>query len=181
MINLTRPLPSRRTTKGRVKERERERGKLCRAIISSCVDYCLAGDEVEKCTACTATATSQFVLGFVHWMKLITNQGRRILFFFSSSLREARTRADEIRSLFFSFSFSFFFPSPLPCPSARMSNNTRLKHLLSPLGFGCILPRVPPPISIRFSRSTKDKHPTHPQSYLVFATRNGDNASGRNT
>lgn len=78
-------------------------------------------------------------------MKLITNQGRRILFFFSSSLREARTRADEIRSLFFSFSFSFFFPSPLPCPSARMSNNTRLKHLLSPLGFGCILPRVPPP------------------------------------
>lgn len=26
-----------------------------------------------------------------------------------------------------------------------MSNNTRLKHLLSPLGFGCILPRVPPP------------------------------------
>lgn len=78
-------------------------------------------------------------------MKLITNQGRRILFFFSSSLREARTRADEIRSPFFSFSFSFFFPSPLPCPSARMSNNTRLKHLLSPLGFGCILPRVPPP------------------------------------
>lgn len=78
-------------------------------------------------------------------MKLITNQGRRILFFFSSSLREARTRADEIRSLFFSFSFSFFFPSPLSCPSARMSNNTRLKHLLSPLGFGCILPRVPPP------------------------------------
>ena len=44
--------------------------------------------------------------------------------------------------LFFLFSF---FPSPLPCPSARMSNNTRLKHLLSPLGFGCILPRVPPP------------------------------------
>lgn len=80
-------------------------------------------------------------------MKLITNQGRRILFFFSSSLREARTRADEIRSPFpFPFFFLFFFfPSPLPCPSARMSNNTRLKHLLSPLGFGCILPRVPPP------------------------------------
>lgn len=42
-------------------------------------------------------------------MKLITNQGRRILFFFSSSLREARTRADEIRSPFSSFLSLFFF------------------------------------------------------------------------
>lgn len=181
MINLTRPLPSRRTTKGRVKERERERGKLCRAIISSCVDYCLAGDEVEKCTACTATATSQFVLGFVHWMKLITNQGRRILFFFSSSLREARTRADEIRSPFSSFLSLFFFSFTPPVSFGKdveqyasqapsVSSRVRLHSSSSA-----------PPISIRFSRSTKDKHPTHPQSYLVFATRNGDSASGRNT
>lgn len=48
-----------------------------------------------------------------------------IFFIRSSSLRKARTRADEIRSPFlflFLFLFSlFFFLSPLACPSARMS------------------------------------------------------------
>ena len=128
MINLTRPFPSRRTTKGRVKERERERGKLCRAIISSCVDYCLAGDEVEKCTACTATATSQFVLGFVHWMKLITNQGRRILFFFfiEPSRSANESRRNSLALFLFSFSFLFFLhPSRVlrqGCRTIRVSS-----------------------------------------------------------
>lgn len=116
-----------------------------------------------------------------------------IFFIRSSSLRKARTRADEIRSPFplllflFLFPFSFLFFSFTPRVSFGKEAECRSREQYasqapSVAGFGCILPRVrPSPFSIRFSRSTKDKHPTHPQSYLVFATRNGDNASGRNT
>lgn len=114
-----------------------------------------------------------------------------IFFIRSSSLRKARTRADEIRSPFplflFPLSLSLFFPFFSFHPSRVLRQGCRSREQYasqapSVAGFGCILPRVrPSPFSIRFSRSTKDKHPTHPQSYLVFATRNGDNASGRNT
>lgn len=114
-----------------------------------------------------------------------------IFFIRSSSLRKARTRADEIRSPFppptFPLSLSLFFPFFFFHPSRVLRQGCRSREQYasqapSVAGFGCILPRVrPSPFSIRFSRSTKDKHPTHPQSYLVFATRNGDNASGRNT
>lgn len=114
-----------------------------------------------------------------------------IFFIRSSSLRKARTRADEIRSPFLPppfplslslfFLFFFFHPSRVLRQGCR-SREQYASQAPSVAGFGCILPRVrPSPFSIRFSRSTKDKHPTHPQSYLVFATRNGDNASGRNT
>lgn len=114
-----------------------------------------------------------------------------IFFIRSSSLRKARTRADEIRLPFppppFPLSLSLFFPFFFFHPSRVLRQGCRSREQYasqapSVAGFGCILPRVrPSPFSIRFSRSTKDKHPTHPQSYLVFATRNGDNASGRNT
>lgn len=110
-----------------------------------------------------------------------------IFFIRSSSLRKARTRADEIRSPFlflflFLFSLFFFFHPSRVLRQGCRSREQYASQAPSVAGFGCILPRVrPSPFSIRFSRSTKDKHPTHPQSYLVFATRNGDNASGRNT
>lgn len=105
----------------------------------------------------------------------------------SKSANESRRNSLALPPPPFPLSLSLFFPFFFFHPSRVLRQGCRSREQYasqapSVAGFGCILPRVrPSPFSIRFSRSTKDKHPTHPQSYLVFATRNGDNASGRNT
>lgn len=50
-----------------------------------------------------------------------------------------------------------------------MSNNTRLKHLLSPLGFGCILPRVPPPPFRYVSRDPQKTSTPRTRNLISFS------------
>lgn len=156
MINLTGPLSSRRTEKKeRDRKRERERKNLCRAIISSCVDYCLVEAKLKNAAlAPRQPHRSSCSVSSTEWNSLLTKEDK---FFFVRDL-EARTRTNEIYSLslcllsFLSY-LSLFSPCS-PCvlrQGCRGANNTRLKHLCrrsSPAFFSSAPPpfRYSPPI-----------------------------------
>lgn len=119
MINLTWPLPSRATTRGEKREGEREREGSSAAQLSL-LAWTIVSPETKLKNAPLAPRQphrSSCSVSSTEWNSLPTKEDKSYFFIRSSSVREARTKADEIRSPFF-FSFSFSFNS---CPSARMS------------------------------------------------------------
>lgn len=182
MINLTGPLSSRRTEKKeRDKKREREKENLCRAIISSCVDYCLAEAKLKNAAlAPRQPHRSSCSVSSTEWNSLLTKEDK----FFSVRDLEARTRTNEIYSLLlclFSFlSYLSLFSPCSPCPSARMSRCEQYASQ-APLssGFACILLECATSFSIQSPDTFPDPQKTSYAQNLISFSRVTRQSPGR--